>query len=125
MEKTANDCHFQNSETINRTRRTLPAVPAAYGLTKKPLEAVELVKMTLGKTKQIVYKGSEVWPKRWTSVRGKTMFVFQQRMDRFFFFLLTAKDSRALKTKQTKELPGSILFWLPLNFFYVAAVEGP
>lgn len=54
MEKTANDCNFQNCETINRTRRTLPAVSVASALTLKQLEAVELVKMTLGKREKMV-----------------------------------------------------------------------
>lgn len=70
MEKTANECNFQNCETINRTRRTLPVVPVASGLWKKQLEAVELVKMSLGKTEQIVYKGSEVRPKGLDQCQG-------------------------------------------------------
>lgn len=46
MEKTANGCNFQNCETINCTRRTLPAVPVASALAGKQLEAVWLVEMT-------------------------------------------------------------------------------
>lgn len=63
MEKTANDCNFQNCETINCTRRTLPAVSVASALMPKQLEAAELVIIILGKREKIVCKGSEVEPK--------------------------------------------------------------
>lgn len=67
MEKAANDCDFQTCETVNRTRRTLPAVSvASAALTPKQLEPAEVVPMILGKGEKTVRKGSEVRPKALT-----------------------------------------------------------
>lgn len=54
MEKAANDCDFQTCETINRTRRTLPAVSVASALTPKQLEPAEVVPMIPGKREKTV-----------------------------------------------------------------------